>query len=173
MKHFAIVLTAIFVIGLFTGCGGGAKKVALPERVSRNIAVLSLGADTSNLNQDQIALLNQSLNWMDRDIMQALGKQGFQPTRVNTENEFTGAGNGHLLKITITDHKMIPKGARFLAGMMAGADRLSADFELLDPHHQTVLSWNDTQGSTKGGTYCAQTLNRNAVARIVAYLGNT
>jgi hypothetical protein len=173
MKNFAIVLTAIFAVALFTGCGGGSKKVALPAQVSRNIAVLSLGADTSNLNRDQIALLNQSLDWMDRDIMRALGKQGFQPTRVNTENEFTGAGNGYLLKITITDHKMIPKGIRFVAGMMAGADRLSADFELIDPHHQTVLSWDDTQGSTKGGTYCAQTLNRNAVERIVTHLSNS
>jgi hypothetical protein len=68
---------------------------------------------------------------------------------------------------------MIPKGIRFVAGMMAGADRLSADFELIDPHHQTVLSWDDTQGSTKGGTYCAQTLNRNAVERIVTHLSNS
>ena len=173
MKHFLIVLTAIFTVTFFAGCGGGSKTVNLPEGVSRDIAVLSLGADTSSLNQDQIDLLDQTLNWMDRNIMQTLGRSGFQPTRINTENDFSGSGNGYLLKISITDHKMIPKGVRFMAGMMAGTDRLEAHFDLVDQNHKTVLSWDDTQGSTKGGTYCAQTLNRNAVERIVNYLSKS
>lgn len=173
MKHLQIVLTTIFVVSLFTGCGGGSKRVTLPESVSRDIAILSLGADTSTLSPDQIALLNQTLNWMDRNIMQVLKRKGLQPARINAENDFTGAGNGFLLKITITDHKMIPKGARMWGGMMAGADRLGAHFDLVDPNHKTVLSWDDTQGSTKGGTYCAQTINRNAAEKIMNYLSRS
>ncbi|MFN2365356.1 MAG: hypothetical protein ABR523_02700 [Desulfurivibrionaceae bacterium] len=171
MKRFLIVLTAILATGFFAGCGGSAKTVKLPAGVSGDIAVLSLGADTSNLNQDQIALLNHTLNWMDRDIIQILKRTGFQPTRIGAANDF--AGNGYLLKIAITDHKMIPRGARMLGGMMAGADRLGAHFDLVDANRRTVLSWDDTQSSTKGGTYCAQTLNRNAAERIAAYLGES
>lgn len=173
MKHVLIVLTALFTVTFFSGCGGGSKKVSLPQGVSADIAVLSLGADISSLNPDQIALLNQTLNWMDRNIMQTLGKSGFQPTRINAESDFTGAGSGYLLKIAITDHKMIPKGVRFMAGMMAGTDRLGAHFDLVDRNHQTVLSWDDTQRSTKGGTYCAQTINRNAIAKIVDYFSKS
>lgn len=168
MKRFLIVLTAILTTGFFAGCGGSAKTVNLPAGVSGDIAVLSLGADTSNLNQDQIALLNHTLNWMDRDIIQILKRSGFQPSRIEAGNDF--AGNGYLLKIAITDHKMIPKGARMLGGMMAGADRLGAHFDLVDANSRTVLSWDDTQASTRGGTYCAQTLNRNAAERVAAYL---
>ncbi|MBU0483383.1 MAG: hypothetical protein KKB30_02560 [Proteobacteria bacterium] len=171
MKRFLIILSAIFAVSFFTGCGG--TKVSLPQGVSSDIAVLSLGADTSKLNPDQVALLNQTLNWMDRNLMQALGRKGFQPTRINTENEFAGAGNSYLLKMAITDHKMIPKGVRFMVGMMGGADRLGVHYELVDQDRKTVLAWDDTQGSTKGGTYCAQTLNRNAVEKIANFLSNS
>ena len=170
MKHFQIVLMVVFIASLFTACGGGSKRVSLPEGVSRDISVLSLGADTSSLSPDQIALLNQTLNWMDRDILQVLKRNGFQPTRINAENEFTGSANGYLLKTSITHHKMIPKSARFWGGMMAGADLLSAHFDLVDSNKETILSWDDTQGSTKGGTYCAQTSNPNATNKIVDHL---
>ncbi len=65
---------------------------------------------------------------------------------------------------------MIPKGARFLGGMMAGADQLGAHYDLVDSSGKTVLSWDDFQGSAKGGTYCAQALNRNTATKIAAYL---
>ncbi|MDH3347584.1 MAG: hypothetical protein OEM02_05710 [Desulfobulbaceae bacterium] len=170
MKHFKLFLIAIFTFSLLVGCGGKSTKVVLPPGISSDIAVLSLGADTSSLNQDQIVLLNHSLNWMDRDIMRALKRKGFQPVRINNEHDFNGEGNGYLLKVSITDHKMIPKGVRLLAGMMAGTDRLKAHFDLIDSNFQTILSWDDVQGSTRGGTYCAQTINRNAAKKIADYL---
>ena len=170
MKHFRLLLIGIFTASLLVGCGGKSNKVVLPPGISPDIAVLSLGADTSRLNEDQIELLNQSLNWMDRDIMRAMKRKGFRPTRINSENDFNGVGNGYLLKVSITDHKMIPKGVRFLAGMMAGTDRLEAHFDLIDSNFQTILSWDDVQRSTRGGTYCAQTINRNAAKNVADYL---
>ncbi|MBU1737880.1 MAG: DUF4410 domain-containing protein [Proteobacteria bacterium] len=170
MKKLQILLLAFLAVTFFSACGGGgSERVTLREGVSGDIAVLSLGADTSGLNGDQVALLNQTLNWMDRDIIQALKRTGLQPKRIQSEGEFTR--NGYLLKITITDHKMIPKGARFMAGMMAGADVLSAHYDLVDRNGQIVLAWDDTQASTKGGTYCAKTLNRNAAQKIADHLG--
>jgi hypothetical protein len=167
MKHLLLVLTVFFTLSLFTGCGG-PKRARLPQGASPDIAVLSLGADTSSLNQDQVALLNQTLKWMDRDIIQGLKRSGMQPTRITSEDEFSG--RGMLLKVSITNHKMIPKGARFLGGMMAGADVLGAHFDLLDQSKRVVLSWDDTQASTRGGTHAAQTLNRNTIDRIVNHL---
>jgi len=168
MRKLQIFLTAILAVSLFSGCGGGSKRVTLRDGVSGDIAVLSLGADTSGLTADQIALLNHTLNWMDRNIIQVLARTGMQPKRIQSEQEFAGAG--YLLKVSITHHKMIPKGARFLGGMMAGADILTAHFDLIDRNHQTVLSWDDTQGSTKGGTHSAQTINRNAATKIAEHL---
>lgn len=173
MKKIQMILTVILAVTILSGCVSGTRQVKLRPGVSGKIAVLSLGADTSNLSQDQIALLNQTLSWMDHDMIQVLQRSGLTPTRIMSEQDYSGDGGSYLLKITITDHRMIPKGARFWAGMMAGADNLSAHFDLVDKNRRTVLSWDDTQGSTKGGTYCAQTLNRNAADRLANFLGTS
>ena len=168
MKRLAMILASMLLVSFTAGCGGGTKRVALPPGVSTDIAVLALGADTTGLNADQVALLQQSLTWMDRDIIRSLTRRGFNAALISNGENFNG--NGHLLTISITKHKMIPKGARFMAGMMAGADVLAAHYELANAGGKTVLSWDDSQASTKGGTYCAQTLNRNATQKIASFL---
>jgi hypothetical protein len=161
----------LLLASITAGCGGATKKVSLPAGISNNIFVLSLGADTSFLNGDQKALLQQTLDWMDKDLIQLLNRKGFTAGRIHDENEFTEANNGHLLKVSITDHKMIPKGARIWGGMMAGNDRLNAHYELVDKSGKTVMSWDDIQSSTRGGTYVAQALNINSADKIASYLG--
>ncbi len=69
MKHLIVVLTAMITITSFTGCAG-VKKVNLAPGVPTEITVLYLGADTTMLNQDQIDLLNENLDWMVSDLMQ-------------------------------------------------------------------------------------------------------
>lgn len=169
MRRLSVLLVALAVAGLVAGCGGGVKRVQLPAGVSGDVALLPLGADTARLNADQKALLQQTLNWMDRDLVNTLRRSGLKPTPVQRERDFKG--RGLLLKYRVTDHRMIPKGARFLAGMMAGTDRLNVHYDLVDASGKTVLSWDDVQASTKGGTYCAQTLNRNTAKKIAEYLG--
>ena len=166
MKRLVLILIAL-VIGCLAGLGGGTEAQA--ATLSGDIAVLNLGADTSALNKDQVALLQRSLTWMDRDLQKRLKKTGLKPTLIKAEKDFSG-GNSLLLKLTVTDHKMIPRGARFLGGMAAGADRLNVHYELIDQSGKPVLTWDDSQSSTRGGTYCAKTLNRNAVKKIVAHL---
>ncbi|MBU0730662.1 MAG: DUF4410 domain-containing protein [Proteobacteria bacterium] len=170
MKRFVLILSTLLLIGFMAGCGGGTKRVALPAGASSDIAVLSLGADTTGLSDDQVDLLQRNLDWMDRNLVQTLNKKGFNSAQIQDEKAFTGAGNSLLLKISITKHKMIPKGARMLGGMMAGADILSVHYDLVDSNGKIVLAWDDSQGSTKGGTYCAQALNRNAADKIAAYV---
>jgi len=166
MKRFILIMLALLV-GSLAGFGGATEAQA--AKLSGDIAVLNQGADTSALNKDQIKLLQRSLTWMDRDLPKVLKKTGLKPTLIKAEKDFSG-GDSLLLKLTVTDHKMIPRGARFLGGMMAGADRLSVHYELIDKSGKTVLTWDDSQSSTRGGTYCAKTLNRNAVKKIVEHL---
>jgi len=161
----------LLLISFTSGCGRATKRVSFPPGISNNISVLSLGADTSYLNNDQKALLQHSLDWMDKNLIKTLSSKGFQAKRIYNEKEFTGTNNSHLLKVTITDHKMIPKGARCLGGMMAGNDRLNAHYELIDLNGKTLTSWDDVQNSTRGGTYAAQALNRNTADKVAAYLG--
>jgi len=160
----------LLVVVLLGGCRSGSKTATLPEGVPSDLTILSLGADTSELTADQVALLQQTINWMNRDMIRSFQRQGFNTTQITEENEFKGAGNSHLLKISITSHRMIPKGARMWGGMMAGSDRLNAHYDLVNASGKIVLSWDDVQASSKGGTYCARTLNRNATNKVVAFL---
>ncbi len=107
---------------------------------------------------------------MDRDIIISLTRYGFNAVHIDNEESFQGTENSHLLKIAITDHKMVPKGARIWGGMMAGADRLNAHYDLVDAGGNTVLTWDDVQASTKGGNYCAQSLNRNVAKKVSTFL---
>ena len=157
----------ILLITLLAGCGG-KKNIAFPPGVSNDVYVLSLGADTSHLNGDQVSWLQYNLNWMDKNMTRAFKSKGLNILRVTDEKQFSEGG--HLLKFSITKHRMIPKGARHWLGMSAGTDLLSVHYELLDADRKVVLSWDDTQLSTRGGTYCAQTLNRNTVGKIDAFL---
>ena len=167
MRRHLIILTIIFAISLITGCV--SKTVNLAPEFSPVIAVLSLGTDTSMLNQDQKALFNKNKEWMDKNIIQTLGRKAFRPVLINAESDFTGADNGYLLIVSITDHKIINDGVKYLFGSIAGTDRLGVHFDLVDSNHKTVLSWDDTQASKHGVNYCARNINLNAANKIVNY----
>ncbi len=169
MKRWVWSVVVMLLVGVAAGCGGGVQRAVLPAGVSGDIAVLSLAPDTKDLNDDQIALLRQTMTWMERDRLNALKKKGLNPVKIEQQKDFSG--NGHLLKVAVLDSKLIPKSARFGFGMMAGADRLNLHYDLIDRKGKTVLSWDDVQASTKSGTHCAETLNRNAADKVAAYLG--
>ena len=168
-KVLSIVVSALFTVSVLAGCGG-SPKVTLPENVSSNLAVLQLPPDTTNLSQDQIDLLDERLQWVKGDLINRLRAKGFNAFLITQENEFTGAGNSHLLKYAITDHKMIPKGARFWGGIMAGTDRLNIHYDLVNAGRQSVLSWDDLQSSTRSWVVIAQKLNQNAVEKVATFL---
>ena len=170
-RYLLLALATLILTGLIAGCGGNTKTVKLPPGVNSDLAVLCLGADTTGLNNDQIALLQKYLTWMDQDIIKVLKKSGFAAAHIKNTNDFKG--NGHLLKVSITKHKIIPNSVRMVAGMMAGGDVLAAHYELLDSRNKPVLTWDETQASARNVYYCAKTLNRNAAAKVASYLGGS
>lgn len=171
MKTILKPLFFVLLLTAMTACGGATKRVNLPSGVSSELAVLPLGADTSYLNGDQVALLQENLDWMDRDLINTLNRMGFRTRRISSEDQFSSS-DGHMLRYSITTHKMVPKGARIWGGMMAGNDRLDVLYELVDSGGGIVLSWEDSQNSTRGARYVAKELNNNAAERIRSYFGN-
>lgn len=170
MKHLAAALAVLLVAMLVPGCGGGSKRAVQSTGAMKTITILPPGADATGLNADQAILLQQTLDWMDRDLGQNLRRSRFNVVHGKSEKEFVKNDNSYLLKTTITYHRLIPKGARFMGGMMAGTDQLTARYELVDTKGATVLSWEDNQGSTKNGRKCASTLNRNATNKIATFI---
>jgi predicted small lipoprotein YifL len=168
MKRWLTVVVSLMLLGSLAGCGG-ARRVVLPPGASNAIAVLPLGADTASLTGDQIELLRSTLDWMNRDLVNSLNRRGFGAVLIGAEQEFSR--EGHLLRVKITAHKLIPRGARAWAGMMAGADRIDAHYELVDAAGATVLAWDDGKASTSSSRAVCQALNRGAAQKVATQLG--
>ena len=163
----------IGLIALLAGCGGTKAPSASHESsataiTAGHISVLSLRGDTSNMTQDQIIELKRVGTWMDRDIIKQLKRAGYTPKLLSSRKEFKGSG--YLLIIDVDKFRPGNRAARAFVGFGAGGSSLDLDYQLLDSHNKMVTQWKDGVGSSKGGTYCAQTLNRNTIKRLKGQL---
>jgi len=128
------------------------------------MSILSLRGDTSNMTQDQIVELERVGRWMDKDIIKQLKRAGYNAELLKSRNDFNGAG--HLLIIEVAKFRPGNRAARAFVGFGAGGSSLDLKYKLLDSHGVSVTAWDDGVGSSKGGTYCAQTLNRNTIKKL-------
>lgn len=166
-----LLLFAFFIvfIALSTGCGGTKAPQASNEPTGAaitggHISVLSLHGDTSSMTEDQIIELQRVGTWMDRDIIKQLKRAGYSPKLIKAQKEFSGSG--YLLIIDVDKFRPGNRAARTFVGFGAGGSSLDLDYQLRDSKNKVVTQWKDGVGSSKGGTYCAQTLNRNTIKKL-------
>lgn len=167
MKRVALLLSLLLLVGVAGGCG--KKRVSLNPGVAKNLTVLSLDGNLPDQTADQVIELKSVITWMDRDIIKHLRQSGFNAVLIKNKTDYK-ANMGKLLIIDVEDFHAGNRAARAFVGFGAGASSLSLSYDLLDEKGAVVDHWKDSVGSSKGGTYCAQTLNRNALDRIVTLL---
>lgn len=168
LKRSLLFCLFIVFIALTTGCNS-AKSTFKPEAAGE-ISVLSLRGSTSDMTQDQIVELKRVGAWMDRDIIKQLNRAGYTAKLLKSRSDFSGPG--HLLIIDVDKFNPGNRAARAFVGFGAGASSLDLDYQLLDSQKKVVTQWKDGVGSSKGGTYCAQTLNRNTIKQLQIKLGS-
>jgi len=132
--------------------------------LSGEMSVLSLRGDTSKLTHDQVVELERVGKWMDRDIIKQLKRAGFKPKLIKNRKDFKGSGQ--LLIIDVAKFKAGNRAARAFIGFGAGASSLDLKYNLLNSHGKSLATWEDGAGSSRGGTYCAQTLNRHVIKKL-------
>ncbi len=164
-KSFLFGLLILF-IALSTGCN--SAKSTFKAGAAGDISVLSLRGDTSEMTADQIAELTRVGAWMDRDIIKQLNRAGYSAKLLLSRSDFSGPG--HLLIIDVEKFNAGNRAARAFVGFGAGASSLDLKYQLLDSQKKMVSEWKDGVGSSKGGTYCAQTLNRNTIKQLQSKL---
>ena len=164
LRNIINLILALSFTTLVGGCGGG-KHVSLQPNVQADIAVVSQRGETRDLTQDQVWELERVSKWMDTDIIKQLNKAGFRATLLDSPQKFKN--RGHLLIISVNHFKAGNRAARAFIGYGAGGSSLDLHYQLINSQGKTLQQWDDSVGSSKGGTYCAQTLNRNALARVV------
>ena len=165
LKRLLLFCSLLFFVFFSIGCNG-ARTVnkSVPTGGAGEMAVLSLRGDTSKMTDDQIVELKRVGTWMDKDIIKQLKRAGYKANLLKSRKEFNGSG--HLLIINVTNFRPGNKAARAFVGFGAGGSSLDLKYKLLDSHGTSVSAWEDGVGSSKGGTYCAQTLNRNAIEQL-------
>jgi len=144
---------------LATGCN--STKSSFKPGGAGEISVLTLTGDTSKMTSDQVVELKRVYAWMDRDIIKQLNRAGYKAKLLKNREDFKGPG--HLLVIDLDKFRPGNRAARAFVGFGAGGSSLDLNYQLFDSQKKLIHKWKDGVGSSKGGTYCAQTLNRNTV----------
>ncbi len=156
----------VLFITLASGCVTTKAPNQSTEAVTSDgmISVLSLRGDTSSMTEDQVVELQRVGTWMDRDIIKQLKRAGYSAKLLKSRGDFSRAG--HLLVISVDNFNPGNRAARVFVGFGAGAASLDLDYQLINSRNKRVARWKDGVGSSKGGTYCAQTLNRNTIKQL-------
>ena len=169
MKQIILLLSLILLIGITSGCV--KKNISLNPNVAKDITVLTLDGNLPNQTDDQVTELNRVIKWMDSDIISNLKRSGFNAVLIKDIKDYK-ANEGTLLIVDVEDFNAGNRAARAFVGFGAGASSLNLSYKLLDAKGASLAEWKDGVGSSKGGTYCAQTLNRNAITKITDLLNN-
>lgn len=168
MRFYYFLLPLLFCLPLFSGCG--SKKAETASRATTPIALLSLSDGINESNPDIERELRLTLEWMDRDLVKLFRESGFQPLLLKEMGEYR-TDQGKLLIVNVERFNPGSKAARAFVGFGAGAASLDLAYKLLDERGALLAEWRDGVGSSKGPTYCAQTLNRRALAKAAPLLG--
>jgi hypothetical protein len=172
LKRFICVSFLVLFVTLAMGCNGArttSKTGAVsPAGPAGEMSVLSLRGDTSSMTQDQIVELQRVGKWMDRDIIKQLSRAGYKSKLITSRKAFKGPGN--LLIIKVAKFRPGNRAARAFVGFGAGGSSLDLHYQLFDSRGAVLSAWGDGVGSSRGGTYCAQTLNKKALAKLAALL---
>jgi len=168
MKTLHFLLPLLLCLSLAAGCG--KKKADTAPVTAIPIALLTLDHGLGEQNADQERELRLTLDWMDRDLLKIFREQGFQPQLLKEMGEYR-TDQGKLLIIDVERFNPGSRAARAFVGFGAGAASLDLGYKLLDERGALLAEWRDGAGSSKGPTYCAQTLNRRALAKVAPLLG--
>jgi hypothetical protein len=107
---------------------------------------------------------------MDRDLLKIFKDAGYQPVLLKKMQDYR-TDQGKLLIIEVERFNPGSRAARAFVGFGAGSASLDVNYKLLDERSALLTEWRDGVGSSKGPTYCAQTLNRRALAKVSPLLG--
>lgn len=163
-----LLLPLLMILCLGVGC---AKKKEEPLAAGRPaIVLLTLDGQLGEQSTDQERELRLTIDWMDRDLLKIFRDGGFQPLLIKEMSEYR-TDLGKLLIVDVERFNPGSRAARAFVGFGAGAASLDLSYKLLDERGALLAEWRDGVGSSKGPTYCAQTLNRRALAKVTALLG--
>ncbi len=140
MRSVAMMVGAVMVFALVTGCGPGLKAPQVSDGVIQVYALFDRGiSDTAD--EDKAKQLNQMAEWMEADLAKLFKKNGYEFTQIESIDEYTDAAHRFLLKVKVLSYNAGSKGARVAGALVGGWSgmamaqsaeaRLAAGYELV------------------------------------------
>lgn len=169
MKSITLLLSILLLLGLASGCG--KKKANLNPSATKDIAVLTMDGNIPEQTATQARELQNTLEWMDRDLIKNLKTSGFRAILIEEMQAFTPE-MGKLLVVDVERFKAGNRTARAFVGFGAGSASLALNYKLLDENGALLSEWQDGVSSSKGATDCAEILNRKALENVIGLLNN-
>lgn len=169
MKPIVYLMAILTMAIVLSGCG--RKSVSLNTGIANDLTILTLNGNLQNQTEDQKVELNRVITWMDRDIVKNMKRTGYNAVLIKDIKDYK-QNSSKLLVIDVDKFNAGNRAARAFVGFGAGASSLDLNYKLLDAKGAELLAWKDGVGSSKGGTYCAQTLNRNTITKLTTFLNN-
>lgn len=164
MKQPIAWFVLFLLAGIMSGCGWKDATKAQPRPAG--IAIMSIDDQQQmEMEPDEGEVLQNVMNWLDRDIVRRLRDQGLEISVLKDIKRYSST-MGPLFIINVESFN--PGSAAGLPRGKSGGgpSSLGLSYKLLDERGALLDEWLDSAESIKGGTYCARTLNIRAMERI-------
>jgi len=164
MKHILLVFLLTLSLGITVSCSRPQATIE-PVR-SETIAVLtSAKKESRQLSHQDQKELRRVMSWLDRDIVELLRHNKFETVLLQDMKEYSSSmGPLFIVNVEYFNPGVTTSLPRGREGNPVSS--LDINYKLLDQRGALLTEWQDGVHSIKGGTYCARTLNRRAVAKI-------
>ena len=159
MKQFITVL-AFLILSTATFCSAAESNFLQP--VDDKLVLLSLSEKTAGQTKLEKDELQRVIDWMDRDILKRMRREGFVTSFIKDMKEYSSTmGTLAILDVIYFNSDGNRKKGPF---------SLEVNYKLLDRRGALLAEWTDGADSRRGGTYCARALNKRAMEKISTLL---
>ncbi|MGM0416889.1 MAG: DUF4410 domain-containing protein [Thermodesulfobacteriota bacterium] len=167
MRRFAGILLLVLVI-----CGCGHQHPSANPAAGESVAVLVEPGLKSNMNGAEEAQYRQVADYMRKDLVTRLQRQGYEVEVLHQRSDFTPASGQHLLAVEIERYSPGSKAARILVGFGAGATSLDIAYTMVHGSGKTLVSATDGVGSSRDWHFCCRALNERLVETLALELAD-
>ena len=167
MKPITFLVCILSLLGL--SCCSSKEKATLGPTAVKNIAVLTMDGNIPDKTAEQARELRITLEWMDHDLINTFNGSGLHTILLKERQDYNPE-MGNLLIVDVERFNAGSRAARAFVGFGAGSASLDLNYKLFDDKGALLSEWRDDVGSSKGAAYCAETLNKKALEKVVTLL---
>ena len=162
-------LAGLLVLTLVVA-GCGHQRANVNSAAGEAVAVLVDPGFTANMDGAAEAQCRQVADFMRKDLVSRLERQGYEVEVLHQRSEFTPATGQHLLMVQIESYAPESKTARTLVGFGTESTSLDTTYTIVHGDGKTLVSATDSVGSGRDWKFCCRALNERLIKVLASEL---